>query len=80
MDILKTLSGTILPLLKSAGVPKDVLVEAAKVGADAFLDRIEERIEATDTQVDDLTVGKLITVGRALVGIEETVGSGYEDT
>lgn len=79
MNVLQTLLATIMPMLMKAGVPLDILIAAAKAGADACLDVIEERIAETDTKVDDLFIGNVISVGRTLVGIEETVGSVYAD-
>jgi hypothetical protein len=79
MNIFTTIATIVMPMLKKAGVPVGVLVLAARAGADAFLDVIEEKIQVTETQVDDVVIGGVIRVARQLIGIEEEVGSKYED-
>ena len=79
MNIFTTIATIVMPMLKNAGVPVGVLVLAARAGGDAFLDVIEEKIQVTETQVDDVVIGGVIRVARQLIGIEEEVGSKYED-
>lgn len=79
MNIFATIINIIIPMLRKVGVPVRVLVEAARAGADAFFDVIEDRIADTDTKVDDMLVLPVINAARQLIGIEETVGSKYED-
>lgn len=65
--ILATLASVVMPMLGKLAIPKDVIVEAV----DSFFDVIENHVEATEGQADDLIVGNAVKGLRALCRIPD---------
>jgi len=66
---MATIENTLVAVLQQArGILQPEIYESM---VDSVLDVVEDAIESTDTQIDDMTIGNAIKMLRKMLGVED---------